>query len=90
MRPYISGGFAAKVPAYVIIYRFGAHLWRHGEQIALVGAGSVVTKDVPAHVLVFGKPARQHCYVCPCPAVCQRCVRSRESCLVDVKLVDRA
>ncbi len=33
---------------------------------ALVGAGSVVTKDVAPHALVFGNPARQHGYVCRC------------------------
>jgi acetyltransferase-like isoleucine patch superfamily enzyme len=36
-----------------------------GEQ-ALVGAGSVVTHDVPAHALVIGNPARQHGWVCAC------------------------
>ncbi len=33
---------------------------------SLVGAGSVVTRDVANHALVFGNPARQHGYVCVC------------------------
>jgi acetyltransferase-like isoleucine patch superfamily enzyme len=35
---------------------------------AMVGAGAVVTKDVPAHALVYGNPARQRGWCCVCGA----------------------
>ncbi|PVX24546.1 MAG: N-acetyltransferase [Candidatus Bathyarchaeum sp.] len=35
-------------------------------EYALVGAGSVVTKDIPAHALVYGNPARIRGFVCSC------------------------
>ncbi len=33
---------------------------------ALIGAGSVVTKDIPDHALAFGNPARVMGFVCEC------------------------
>ena len=49
---------------------------------AMVGAGSVVTGDVPAHALVVGNPARQTGWACRCgrtlpeDLVCPACGRA--------------
>ncbi|MBN2420736.1 N-acetyltransferase [Candidatus Woesearchaeota archaeon] len=50
---------------------------------AMIGAGSVVTKNVPAYALVFGNPASQHGYVCKCgiklnSGSCSKCKTSYE------------
>jgi len=35
-------------------------------EFAMVGSGAVVTRDVPAHGLIYGNPACLHGYVCRC------------------------
>jgi UDP-2-acetamido-3-amino-2,3-dideoxy-glucuronate N-acetyltransferase len=54
-------------------------------EYAFIGAGSVVTKDIPAYALVYGNPAKQHGWACYCgnslkvteaqKLICQDCGR---------------
>ncbi|MDO4556768.1 MAG: DapH/DapD/GlmU-related protein [Lachnospiraceae bacterium] len=60
---------------------------------AMVAAGAVVTKDVPAHALVAGTPAKQIGWVCECgerlggDLHCRKC--DREYTLSDKGLIER-
>jgi len=64
---------------------------------AMIGSGSIVTKNVPAHGLVFGNPAKLCGFVCACGAgleeegrkgatvttKCQKCSRKIETSIQD-------
>lgn len=45
---------------------------------AMIGAGSVVTQDVPPYGLVYGNPARLRGFVCPCGAKLERGQQTNE------------
>ena len=68
---------------------------------AMIGSGSVVTKDVPAHGLVFGNPAHLHGFVCACGEImekisqaggdvnlkCPKCGRTHEVSIQDWEMI---
>ena len=56
----------------------------------MVGAGSVVTKNVPPHALVYGNPARIHGWVCQCGTGLEKkdgwfCPRCEKEIVIDEK-----
>lgn len=53
---------------------------------AMVGSGSMVTKDVPAYGLVFGNPAELQGFVCPCGGRLQK--QHQEETVVSMKCPD--
>jgi UDP-2-acetamido-3-amino-2,3-dideoxy-glucuronate N-acetyltransferase len=71
---------------------------------AMVGAGAVVTHDVPDYGLVYGNPARLRGFVCPCGeqllktgerdgVVCMRCAAGHDEIAIarrDYDLLDRS
>ncbi|HZJ25838.1 MAG TPA: acyltransferase [Acidimicrobiia bacterium] len=55
---------------------------------AMIGAGSVVTRPVPAHALVLGNPARRIDWVCECGLRLDRALTC--SCGLCYRLIDEA
>ncbi|MDG6224460.1 MAG: acyltransferase [Candidatus Thermoplasmatota archaeon] len=64
---YVDDGASIGTNATIVC---GTRIGKH----AMIGAGSVVTRDVPDHALVYGNPAKIKGYVC----VCGRKLKERE------------
>ena len=49
-------------------------------EYAMIAAGAVVTKDIPAHALVAGIPARQIAWVCKCGEIIKEAIKKDTVC----------
>ena len=56
-------------------------------RFALVGAGSVVSKDIPDFMMVYGNPAELHGYVCKCGKKLNKETNNCKICNVNIEQV---
>jgi serine acetyltransferase len=50
---------------------------------ALIGSGSVVSRDIPDYGLAWGNPARLHGFVCPCGTKLEKVAQENQHVLAE-------